>query len=87
MAKRTRGGEMNGSEFKNLQPGDWLWIYYAKDDDPNRVMIDGSVQVKSVFDGGLNTKDDEWNAPWADDVNMDDTSRGFAHYYHCEIGK
>jgi hypothetical protein len=76
------------AELRKLRVGDKFVVYWAKDDDPERVRCNYETQtVAEVTEDGiiLTTNDYDW-APDGDtdlDGNVIDTSRGYAYFYRA----
>jgi len=86
----TKGEPMNRAEFRSLKPGDWFWVYWAKDDNPEDVRFNNPEQVLEFVPGVgrkkgyVRTEDADWEEPIDETGNDADTSRGYAYYYHVE---
>jgi hypothetical protein len=87
MSKRV---PLPAKEFFTLKPGDKFVVYWAKDDDPERVRLDYETQtVDSVERNGKEVTifptdaGYEWSSSetCAAGENVLDTSRGYAYLY------
>lgn len=92
---RRRGEPMTGAEFKKLGVGDWFWVLWCKDGNPEDLRFNCPQRiVEYQEDGAILTADwsftsrarkgfdNEWGAPDRDDHNSHDTSRGAAYFFH-----
>lgn len=74
----TRGREYTEDEVRALPTGSSVWVYYAKDGDPNDVRFDEAHRITSKSDREFKT--DMGCEDWPYNGN---TSRGYARYYAC----
>ena len=73
--KYVRCQQLAHNDFRFLRPGNIIWIYYAKDDNPEYVRFDEPHIVASVHKNHFTTESgDEWEF-------NGDTSRGYAYYF------
>jgi len=88
-----RGEPLNGVEFKKLKVGDWFWVVWCKDDNPEYLRFNCPQRIVEVQETGRilcanwsfgkprTGWDNEWGSPDDDSYNAHDTSRGTAYYF------
>jgi len=85
---------MTGEQFRKLDVGDWFWVVYAKDGNPDDLRFNCPQRIVEFqdadtilcadwsFTGTRKGPDEEWGFPDLEDSNAHDTSRGDAYYFH-----
>lgn len=74
-----RGRELTEKEAKNLLIGSHVWIYWAKDDNPEYERYNGVFMVEEQNADHFVADAEEW-------PHDGDTSRGQARYYDVRRG-
>jgi hypothetical protein len=81
--KWRRGERLSEEDLEKVKPGDYVWVYWCKDDNPEDCRWNHAVPVTAIETDSRGMKsmlDDEgynWN------FNGDCSGRGIATYYEA----
>lgn len=82
--KFYKGVALTEADVRALRVGDWVWIYYAKDDNPSNERFNAAYQVEELHPEDRKPYFMADNEEWPYDG---DTSRGYSYYFRAMFGK